>query len=1088
MRFHFFPLFLLLCAPGLAQFESAAVLGTVRDSTGGAVQGAKITLENTRTGVRSETATDTEGNYQFPSVRIGAYRVSGEATGFKTAIANEFTLTVAARQRVDLTLEVGNVAERIEVTGAATPLETDTSSRGTVVSAQQIVNLPLNGRNYADLALLAPGVRRSQISSSRDASFNVNGMRSSLNNFIVDGVDNNSYGTSNQGFSNQVVQLSPDAVQEFRIETTNYSAEYGRAGGGIVNATIRSGTNEFHGSVWEFLRNTSLNATGFFKPVNNEKPVLIQNQFGAAIGGPILKERLFFFADYEGFRRISKQVTFADLPTMEQRQGRLGIPIRNPYTGEVYQDGVIPSNQITRFAREVLEGLPAPVHPGVSRNFEYLPRRTDDTDKGDVRLDWFSSPKLNLFGRYSHRLMSNFEPPSIPGSSGGDSNGNVRVLNQAGAFGSNITLSPTSLLEARMGISLTEGGKTPLFVGEQGVADRYGFPNVPNDPRYTGGLYRQGITGYSAFGVQSSNPQFQNPTVYNPKLNYSKIAGRHTLKAGYEYQAINTQIDDFNPKYGSDDYAGRFSQVPGTPNNNLQFLADFLFGARSRYQLNNAVIVDYRQRMHFAYLQDDWKATSKLTLNLGVRYEYATPQWESENRLSNFDPVTNSIVQATDGSVYERALVRPDRNNWAPRVGLAYTLFDKTVIRSAYGISYIHFNRLGGENILSYNLPWVLNPFVDQIAPANPNGQPLCASPADAPFSCFRPTEQGYPNGFLDVRNINPLLVRTNYIPHNNPTGYAQNWHFTIQQQLPGDFVFDIGYVGTRGVNLLVLGDYNQARPNRPGENATLQARRPIQNFGFIQAAFGAGYLNYHALQAKIEKRYSNGLYLINSFTWSRAIDNASGHLETANGDNSRVNIRDLRSERGLSGYDQPFNNTTAINYELPFGTGRRYGSDWNGVTQSLLGGWRFVAFNTVTSGLPVNLTYGPSTAFQVSGAPTYRPNVIGDPLMPEEQRTPAQYLNPATVQLPTDVSQPFGNAGRNIVRAPNFVQLDLGLHKQFPMFAEDHALEFRVEAFNATNRTNFQAPNGNRSSNSFGAISSTFPARQVQLALKYIF
>jgi hypothetical protein len=1071
-----------------AQFESAAVLGTVRDASGSTVAGAKITLTSTQTGVVQSTVTDSEGNYVFPSARIGTYTVSGQAAGFKTAEANQFTLTVNARQRVDLTLEVGQVTERVTVEGAATPLETDTSSRGTVVSTQQIVNLPLNGRSYADLALLAPGVRKSAISTSRDASFNVNGMRSSLNNFIVDGVDNNSYGTSNQGFSNQVVQLSPDAVQEFRIETTNYSAEFGRAGGGIINATIRSGTNQFHGSAWNFLRNTSLNATGFFKPVNNEKPVFIQNQFGATLGGPIKRDKLFFFVDYEGFRRISKQITFADLPSMEQRQGNLGIPIRNPYTGEVYQNGIIPQNVITPFARAVLNDLPVPQRPGNSRNFESLPRRTDVNDKGDVRSDYFLNDRVNFFGRYSHRLMENLEPPAIPGPSGGDANGNVRVLNQAGAFGSNITLSPSSLLEVRMGISKTEGGKFPLFVGTEGVAQRFGFPNVPSDPRYTGGIYRQAVNGFTAFGVQNSNPQFQNPNVYNPKVNWSKIMGRHSLKTGYEYQAINTQIDDFNPKYGNDTYSGRFSQAPGTATNNLQFLADFMFGARSNYSLNNAVIMDYRQRMHFMYVQDDWKPTTKLTLNLGVRYEYATPQWEAENRLSNFDPVTNTLVQAKDGSVYDRALVKPDRNNWAPRVGLAYNLFDKTVIRSAYGISYIHFNRLGGENLLAYNLPWVLNPTVDQIAPAATNGQPLCTGLNDPPLGCFRPTQLGYTNGFLDVRNINPLAVRTNYIPHDNRTGYVQNWHFTIQQELAKGMVLDLGYVGTRGVNLMILGDYNQARPNRVGENATLQSRRPITNFGFIQAAFGAGYLNYHAFQVKLEKRYSNGLYFINSFTWSKAIDNASGHLETANGDNSRVNIRDLRNEKGLSGYDQPFNNTTAVTYEIPFGRGRKFGSDSHSATNFLVGGWRLVAFNTMTSGLPVNLTYGPASNFQVSGAPTYRPNITGDPLMPEGQRTPNQYLNPNTVVLPTDVSQPFGNVGRNTVRAPGFVQLDLGLHKQFPMFWEGHNIEFRAEAFNATNRTNFQSPNGNRSSSSFGQISGTFPARQFQFALKYLF
>ncbi len=1081
---------LALSLNALAQFESAAVLGTVRDASGGALAGARVTLVNTGTGVTQNTTTDQAGDYIFPSVRIGSYKVTGEATGFKTAEAQPFTLSVNARQRVDLTMQVGEVTEKVLVEAAAEQLETETSSRGTVVTTQNIVNLPLNGRSYADLALLAPGVRRSALASGtspRDASFNANGMRSSQNNFILDGVDNNAYGTSNQGFSNQVVQMSPDAVAEFRLETNNFSAEYGRAGGAIVNATLRSGTNEFHGSVWEFLRNTSLNATGFFKPVNNQKPVLIRNQFGGSLGGRILKDKWFFFADYEGFRQTQNSIMFSDVPTLDQRQGIVGIPIRNPYTGEVYANGIIPQSAITPFAQRVMSDLPAPNRPGNSQNLQTQPRQTNQNDKGDIRSDYYLNDRISFFGRYSHRLLNNFEPAAIPGLAGGNNNGNVRILNRAMAFGANITLSPTSILEARLGDTYTEGGKSPIGVGTPGVAQSFGFPNLPTDPRYVGGLYTQIINGYTQLGVQPSNPQFQNPYVFNPKVNYSKILRRHTLKAGYEYQAIDTDIDDFNPKSGQDTYAGRFSQVPGTATNNLQFLADFLFGARSNYQLNNAVIMNYRQRMHFAYLQDDWKVSDKLTLNLGVRYEFASPQWEAQNRIANFNPTTNTLLTAKDGDLYDRSLVHPDTNNWAPRVGLAWTLFPKTVIRSAYGISYLNFNRMGGENLLAYNLPNVLNPSVDQVPPAVQNGLPLCTSANDAPQSCFRPTQQGYPNGFLNLANVNQTLVRTNYIPADNPTGYVQSWHFTIQQELAKDWVLDVGYVGTRGVKLMILGDYNQARTNNPNENLSLQARRPIQNFGYIQAAFGGGFLDYHALQVKLEKRFSGGLYFLNSFTWSKAIDNASGHLETANGDNSRVNYRDLRNERGLSGYDQPLTNITTLNYELPVGKGRRWMSSSNWFVDSVLGGWRLTAINTATSGPPVNLTYSPSTQFSVSPLPNYRPNITGDPVLPEGQRTVQRWLNPDTVQIPTDPRFPFGNAGRNIVRAPGFLQLDLGLHKQFRV-TERQALEFRAEAFNATNQTNFMPPNSNRSSGSFGAISSTFPARQIQFALKYLF
>src|SRR4051794_16295548 len=324
----------LITSAAFAQFDTATVSGVVRDQANAVVTGSKVTLDNVATGVVKTTNTDQNGSYTFFDVKIGRYKLKAESQGFKAAQAEEFTVTVNAHQRVDLQLQVGAVTETVEVSGAASAIETDSSSRGHVINNVAIVNLPLNGRSYADLALLAPGVRKSVLEdgsvSGRDASYNVNGQRSSLNNFLVDGVDNNAYGTSNQGFSSQVVQLTPDSVAEFRVETSNYSAEYGRAAGAVINAATRSGTNIYHGSAWEYLRNTNLNAVGFFKPVGGVKPVYQQNQFGAAFGGPVKKDKLFFFLDYEGLRRVQRALTFATLPTADQKAGRFNTPIRNP--------------------------------------------------------------------------------------------------------------------------------------------------------------------------------------------------------------------------------------------------------------------------------------------------------------------------------------------------------------------------------------------------------------------------------------------------------------------------------------------------------------------------------------------------------------------------------------------------------------------------------------------------------------------------------------------------------------------------------------------------------------------------------------
>jgi hypothetical protein len=1077
---------LLVPIPAAAQFDSATVLGTVTDQQGGAMPGATLTLTNLATGIVATAISDTNGAYQFLNVRVGSYKIEAALEGFATAVVPQVDVTVNARQRVDLTLKVGGVGESVEVTGVRL-LESESSDRGQVIGHEQIVNLPLNGRAYADLALLSPGVRQSSISSSRDGSFNVNGMRSALNNFILDGLDNNSYGTSNQGFSNQVVQVSPDAVEEFKVQTNNFSAEFGRAGGAVINATFRSGTNQFHGTAWEFNRNTALNATGFFKPSSGQKPTLSRNQYGGVLGGPLVRDKAFFFVNYEGFRQISKTLTFASIPTMAQRNGELGTSVRNPITGETFANGVVPASAITPFARKVLAGLPEPTRPGTSNNFDSLPRRQDYNDKVDVKVDQQFSPAMSGFVRFSHRKVNNFEPPPIPGETSSPANAYVEVLNQQLALGVTRTLSKSSLLEVRFGVSRTDAGKTAFGTGTANMLEGYGISGLPTDAVFSGGLTQQSVSGWTAWGRQTSNPQFQNPLVYDARLNYSWIAGGHTIKTGYEYQRINTDVDDVHPKYGADGYSGQFSRPAGSPNPSsatsaLYNLADFMFGARNTYELVNPFVFHLRQRMHFGYIQDDWRVSPKLTLNLGLRYELGTPQWEDGNNLTNFDPATNTLLQARNGSIYDRALVHPDRNNFGPRLGAAYTIDEKTVIRSAFGISYVLFNRLGGENLLSFNGPHVV-----PIAITQQPSQGLCTG-SQAPTACFRPTQDGYPQGLNVPANFNPLNGRVNYIPPDTRTGNIQSWHVTLQRELWNKVVVDVAYVGNRSRNLVILGDFNQARPNGPDENATLQARRPIQGYQFIQAAFDGGKGDYHALQVKVERRYTQGLYLLNSLTWSRARDNASGHLETANGDNSRVNMADLDAEFGLSGYNQPLNNTTTVVWELPFGRDRRWGSTMSPLVDGFIGGWRLTAINTMASGLPVNLTYSPASAFSVSTAPNYRPNLNGDVYAPDGEQSVSNWFNKQNVTVPTDRTHPFGNAPRNVARGPALYTLDLGLHKGVPLVGRSR-VEFRIEAFNVLNKTNLGAPNSNVSATNFGTISSlATPPRQVQLGVKFDF
>lgn len=1082
---------LFLSLPIWAQFDTATVLGTIKDPSDHVIASAKVSLLNLEDGTQQSTTTDNQGNYQFLKVRIGQYSLRAEAPGFKAATAERFTVTVNAHQRVDLALTVGSVTETVTVSGAAAVLETDSSDRGQVIATKQILDLPLNGRSYADLTLLAPGVRKSGLEdgslTSRDASYNVNGQRSAFNNFVLDGVDNNAYGTSNQGFSNQVVQLNPDAVAEYRVATNNYSAEYGRASGAVINATIRSGTNSFHGSAWEFVRNTELNAVGFFQPLGGVKPVYQQNQFGASGGGRIIRDKLFFFVDYEGLRRVQRALTFATVPTPAYKAGNFGIPIKNPYTGQIYADGVVPVSAMSNFARAVLNALPDPNAAGFSNNYLSTPRASIVDNKGDWKIDYIPNQKLTAFVRYSQREANLFVPGNIPGPAGGNNNGTVHEFNQQIAAGLTYSLSPTALIEGRLGISWFDGGKIPIGLGEPSLLAANGIGGLPTDANVVSALNSQSVSGYSQFGRQGSNPQFQNPFVVNPKVNFSKFLGKHTLKMGYEYQDITTTIDDFNPVFGQDSYNGLFSAPsnasPTTAQRLAYGLSDFMFGARDSYSLNNFVIIDLKQRMHFGYLQDDFKVLPSLTLNLGIRYEFATPQWVADNRLANFDPATRSLIQAKSGSIYDRALVNPRKNDWAPRFGFAWRAMPKTVVRGGYGISWIHFNRAGGENLLAYNGPNIVNAVFNQ-SPANLS---LCASAAAANGTCFRPTQLGYPDNFAVPANFNPLNAQSRYIPKDNPDGYVQSWHFNIQREITPSLVIDAAYVGSHGVHLMALGDLNQAVPNQPGQSLSLQARRPISNFNTIEVAEAVGFSSYHSFQLKVEKRYSQGLYMLNSFTWGKAIDNASGHLEALNGDNSRVNLASLHNDKGVSSYDQTLNNTTAIVWDLPVGHGRTYMSNANRIADGVLGGWQLSVINTAVSGLPVNLSYSPTSAFQVSGLVTYRPNIVGDPKTPGGG--PTNYLNPANVLIPTDVSHPFGNAGRNIVRAPGLVQPDLAMHKQFRLWSESSKLEVRAEAFNAINRTNLGAPDGNRSNGSFGTITTLAgPARQLQFGMKLYF
>ena len=685
-----------------------------------------------------------------------------------------------------------------------------------------------------------------------------------------------------------------------------------------------------------------------------------------------------------------------------------------------------------------------------------------------------------------------FESPNIDGPSGSNQNGFINVLAQQLVVGSTYVIGPTRVLDARLGVSRMDAGKQPPVIGGPSMFELYGITGLPeNDPSLTGGLTPQSITGYSQLGRQATNPQFQNPFTVNLRLTMTNLIGRHSVKTGFEYLMANTEVQDTNPLYGLDTYSSQFSRPAGAAANNHFNLADFYFGARTRYELASLIVAKMRQRSYFAHVQDDVRLNDKITLNVGLRYEFVTPYYEADNRLSNFDRETSTIVLAKDGSISDRALVEPDFNNFAPRVGFAYQLAGSTVIRGGYGLGYVHFNRLASAGLLATNFPVVTRATMTQSLPRNADGTPaatLCSG--DQFRGCFRPTQQGYPPNLPNNVVLN--------IPRESPAGQIQSWHVSVQQKLTSKLVVDVAYVGNDARNLAMLADINQARPPLPGEdpNSTLDGRRPISGFGTISAVLPNAFSNYRALQTRAEYRSSSNLNLLNSFTWSRAIDNVSQVLEDPNGSTGTPqNVYDIEADRGPSAYDVPYLNVTSFVWNLPFGRGQAFANGLAAVLDGIIGGWQLSGIHTMRSGRTVNLRYNTSGPTPVtSGLPSFlggvnlRPNVTGDPLAPEAERSIDNYFNRNNVTLPT-ATQPFGNARRNGVRGYAFYQLDLGIQKRFPLPVRDGAtIEVRVEAFNALNKTNFGAPNGDRSSGAFGTIRSTFPARQIQLAGKVSF
>jgi hypothetical protein len=1207
--------FVVFAACAWAQFDTATVLGTVTDPSGAVVPHCQVALHNTATGAQATATTDDRGEFRFVDITIGPYELKVMATGFQSASA-KFELTVGAHQRVDVPLKLGKAETSVTTTADVTQLETESSERGQVVNEREIAELPLNGRQYSQLVELTAGVvpTQNQLSEGygqREGSFSINGLRSVFNNYMLDGLDNNMYGTSNQGFSNQVVQLSPDAVAEFQVVTNNMSAEFGRSGGATINVVTRYGTNELHGRTWEFIRNTDFDATGFFQPAFGGKPALHQNQFGGTLGGPLKKDKLFFFVDYEGFRQSSSFTDQAILPTAAERglnpttgaaagyyliddstEAYTGgtLPVDNPcpytgpnggpttslnpcnsttlfgiglgqggstlqahYGGTQYLNGQIPASAVINYAAKIMEGtdpsgnlylpLPSPnpfytSNPTINAcpaslsstyNFCTLHPNTFNKDKGDVKVDYDVKKNLRLFTRYSQARWDAYDPGTItnPGNKpawagmGGDGHVMAPVIQIVG--GATWTINTKSLMEARFGFSRMKAGKTPPLAGGPSMLSQFGLGGLPTDPQYTGGItYEYFINGgWTNLGRLWTSPQYQNPTVWNPKVSYTRLLPGHTLKTGFEYTMLHVAQQDLHPVMGGDVYTNEFSgycynagcyaaysSALANPASNGGVLtneakkmfdyADFLLGYRAEIGLSNSPIANIREWGWSGYVQDDWKVNHRLTMNLGLRYEYGTPLYEANNQLSNFaltnfNPDTyNTSYPITVASSSDRYTVNPNKEDFGPRFGAAYSLDNKTVLRGGYGISYSRWNRVG-SNYLTQNAPYGISA-VQIVAPSTAN---------------YLNTESGFPTNMVGATTYNPLNVVLQYMPRKSPDTQVRSWFFSVQRDLGHSWLVDLAYVGNNGVNEVLLNDINQANVMQPTTCTTanestcisnFQSRVPMPNYTSVVGTLPWGYSDYNGLQAKVEKRFSSGLYLLNAFTWSKALDIAPQSEDGSGGcDNcgnfipSVQNIYNFKADHGISATNRPLLNVTSLVWTLPVGRGHRLGGNMNRGLDEVLGGWQMTDIFQARSGDPITFAYNPDGNTQVSplitinGRNSYRPNQSGPAIAANKSHL--QYFNIANFSTPQPYA-PFGNSPRNAVRGYAFWQLDTGLTKDFTLTKKAH-MQFRAEAFNITNKTNFGEPNSvynGATSTTFGVISSTLPARELQLAAKIVF
>lgn len=1038
-----------------AQTHRATVRGTVSNTTAQtSLPGATLRLIQEETGLVRTSTSNAEGEFVVSSLPPGAYRLEVEAAGYKKYLQN-LVLQVNQVLRVDMALEIGSLAEEVVVTASSAELKKDSAALGTVIENRQVAGLPLDGRNFFELSLLVPGTAPAAPGSAGsvrgDFAFSTNGAREDGNNFLLDGVYNidpklNTFG----------VRPPVDAVREFEILTSTYDASFGRNGGAQVNVVLKSGTNGFHGTAYEFFRNKQLDARNYFASPNEPAPQYQRNQFGFSVGGPVVKDRTFYFADYEGTRGREGITRTTNVPTREERAGDfsqslLGRPV-NPFTGQPFPGDRIPEFFLSRVGLRIAALYPLPNRAVPFQNFLSSPALRDRNDHFDVRLDHSVGSASDLTFRYSFGDRDLFDPFTGPAFAFVPGYGaNVLRRSQNLALSDNHVFSPTFINEARFAFNRVASGV--LQESNTSINQSVGLPELSNNPRDYG-LSFITVSGFSPLGDEYNNPQDSVTNTFQVLDNATYARGKHLMKFGFDFRA--TQQNAFRDVQ-SRGFLTFSDRAPITGN----ALADLLLGVPL---LTGGARVDNHQHLRTEsynfFFNDSYRITPRVTLSAGLRYEYNSPPVDAEDRANVYDLATRSLLRVGTSGV-PRSGFEVDRNNFAPRVGLAWTMGDAggTVVRAGYGVYYDQAALAPGEG-LYFNAPYYdFNLFFSLP------GLPLTLdNPFPQPFPFLLPD-----SALAFQRNLR--------------TPYMQHWNLNLQQQLGRSRVLEIAYVGSKGTKLLTARDINQPRPSSQPFNP-----RPVPQFDDIITLESRADSSYNSLQARFEQRLSAGLAVLTSYTFAKSIDDASNFFSSAGDPNFPQDSFNTRAERGRSNFDVRQRLSVSYSYDLPIGRGRALLSN-NGFISSIFSGLQTFGIVTLQTGRPFTVALLPEIDNSNTGRANLgfgandRPNLVGDPSL--SRRTPEQWFNTAAFAFPPFAS--FGNAGRNILTGPSYQNVNASLIKNAAL-RENLKLQFRAEFFNFFNHPNFDLPDNFVGSPTFGRIRSAQSPRRIQFGLKLIF